>query len=512
MNRTFFSVEGVQERIKNSERYKLLTTQRKKNLLLDKCNTVVNNILHKNLQHSFNKNLGVYEPIPLNGIVLKQMLGNNYKGNSVNAQTILKLLIYEDIIETDGEYRYLNRVDPTIRQQQINKGYTAHSKKYNLCKEWQDKKVIQVPIHCVATEKKLDRFRKKQWNNIKAIRKYQNINRSSTQMLFNEEQGKHILETKNFETKKNPEMSKDRYTADFESLCVLNTLDRFEEFEDYSFYYLSPSLKCGRVFTTYNGIPSDFRRCLRLKDGSQLAEVDKKASQPFFISADYLQEVLDIQKSNDAYIYIKEIENRIILDRGSTICDITFDKIVREASKLFNLCLNGNFYKEVAEHCKKEGSPKLHRLFEEDYAEFKSQLLGYGLYNGNKHTGTQFPLKKAHAFERHLYEMFPFFMAYVRKMKSEKGYKSVSIKATTKESKIFIDGVFDTLEASRRDFVAVPVHDALIVRVDEAEEYREMLYQLIKREYKSIFDIYARQDNYGRHLKAEKLFRVTPYL
>lgn len=506
MNTTFFSVEGVERRIKNSERYKNFTTQHKKDKWLDHCNFVTNAIIKANRQHSSYKNKGEFEPVPLHSEVLKQMLGNNHKGNATNYLTTLNYLQELNIIETDGEYRYLNRVDPKARQQQIDKGYTAHAKKFNLCEEWQEKKVVVVPILCEATEKKLLRFKEKQWRNNKRVRKYQNIHRALTQVWFDHYEGKRKLEQVEFEKKVDPQHSRDTYAADFRSLCELNELNRMEEFEMHRDYYLSPSLKCGRVFHFYNRIPSAFRECLRLRDGSQLSEVDLRNSQPLIIALQYYAHLQEI-KSNDTYIeYAEQINKRIGIDIGNTICGITFSEIQKEAGQLLNSCILGKFYKDIAEHCVKEGSPELHRLLKEDYGEFKAQLLGYGLYNGNKHTGRQLPFKNAHDFERLLYIKYPSFMAYIRQMKSDKGYRSVSWKATTTESKIFIDGIFDTLEASRKDFVAVPVHDALIVRSEEAKQYRERLFQLLKTEFKPIFDIY------GTHLKAENLFRIKAYV
>lgn len=510
MNNTFFTLVGIQEKLKETPTYKSLTTENRQNLLLDKCNFVVNSIINGNRQHHNFKNGNGFSPIGLHTDVLRSQLGTHFKKGAVNYLTILNLLQEADIITSDHKYKTLSK-NPKIREQQLQKGFVAESKKYNISEQYQQQPLCTVEILHPNTIKKLQNYTKKRWNNIKGVAKYQAIHRSNTQVWFD-----HYIATDkrsqiDFSKKKNPLQSQAVYDADFVSLCQLNELHRFEEFEAHPDYYLHPSLKCGRVFHLYNRIPSVYRECLKLRGGESLSEVDKICSQPFFIIVEYYTHLQEI-KSDATYIdYTKRIEDRIRRDIDNSICNITFDDVLREAGTLLNSILlknkdnKGKFYSNVAEYCRQEGSLELHRLYEEDYGEYKRQLLGYGLYNGNKHTGRQLPLQKAHAFERHLYEMFPFFMAYIRMKKQQRGYRSVSIDATTLESKIFIDGIFNRVEATKESFFAIPVHDSLIVRSEEANRYQQILFELIKSEFKGIFDIY------GSQLTASSLFRITHY-
>ena len=504
MNNTFFTLVGIQEKLKETPTYKSLKTENRKNLLLDKCNFVVNSVINGNRQHHEYKNGNGFNPVGLHTDVLRNQLGANFKKGAVNYLTILNLLQEADIICSDHKYKTLSK-NPKIREQQLQKGFVAESKKYNISERFQQQQLYTVEILHPNTIKKLQNYTKKRWNNIKGIAKYQAIHRSLTQVWFDKYTATDKRNQIDFNKKKNPEQSQAVYDADFVSLCQLNELHRFEEFEAHPDYYLHPSLKCGRVFHLYNRIPSIYRESLLLRGGGTLSEVDLRNSQPLLIALQYYAHLQEI-KSNATYIdYAKRIGDRIGIDIDSSICNITFEEIMREAGKLLNSCLLGKFYSNIAEYCRQEGDLQSYRLLQEDKGEFKRLVLGYGLYNGNKHTGKQLPLKKAHDFEKYLYQMYPAFMGYIRMKKQQKGYRSVSIDATTVESKIFIDGIFNRVEARKESFFAIPVHDSLIVRREEAVRYKQILFELIKREFKGIFDIY------GNQLTASSLFRITHY-
>ena len=92
--------------------------------------------------------------------------------------------------------------------------------------------------------------------------------------------------------------------------------------------------------------------------------------------------------------------------------------------------IKGVFYKRVAEQALKDGDVDFYNLFTDDYSEFKSKVLGEGLYF------LSIPLASIKPSEKYLMELYPTFMSWLRKKKYMYNYKSISIDAQKFESDI----------------------------------------------------------------------------
>lgn len=436
------SIDGIHHLIKQTPYYKGKRPSEKP-VFIDKCNLFLNWIYEGN-RHNWE--LSQYKPVPLHRNILRNQLGRHEN------EIIIKILQELNIIEVNQGYTsalFAAKLSKTTGTK-IN----PVSKQYGISQAMKNGgKIIKVGVISQRMEKKLRAYKSK------VIKGYcsQPMHR---QIIDNLIELKFIPGTKKVLEallKPEPGTEKDIYFREaFNQLQELNEYTDITDYIDSPHFYYTQSKKVGRVFHYFATIPKGFRESLKLKDGTPLAEIDLKNSQPLIIALNYLQ-------ANDG-------------------------KLNKSDGMLLNDVMDGNFYKRVAEQARKNNDEEMYNLFEQNYSKFKAVVLGQGLYFN------YLPLTAIKPVERYLIQLYPYFMHYVRELKRLQGYKYISQQAQAIESRIFIDNIF-TLD---NNLFAVPVHDSLLVRCDEV---KEILSKLVR----SFLDTFSFLDSD----QARELFRIT---
>lgn len=177
----------------------------------------------------------------------------------------------------------------------------------------------------------------------------------------------------------------------------------------------------------------------------------------------------DIGGEGTRGICVAEIRNDDVLENFINQLENLCDN--KDASQIIWDVLDGVFYKRVAEQALKDGDTDFYNLFTDDYSEFKSKVLGQGLYF------ILIPVEEVKPSEKYLMELYPTFMSWLRERKYKTDYKTISIEAQRLESDIFIRQLYTDLD---EDKFAIPIHDSIICKVEDVEFFRNRLIKIVQ--------------------------------
>lgn len=486
------SVNGLNIAIQQTELYKSKRPTAKK-ILIDRCNFLINSIVDGN-RHKWN--VSDYEAVPLNREILKQQLGNR-------EYTVIKDLLsnlgyinigIEYISPFKAAWLNKNRIEyglyPNVK---------TESKKYSLTDKAKDKGIVKVGVLSPKTESRLLKYKSSLLKTyLKDKQIHSKIIFNLTELHFQNDKAVNIY---NEYTLNNDNLEQALYYQNtFNVLKKMNTYSIAENFINCQDFYYTQSKLVNRVFHYYSTIPKQYREFLKHKTGGQLAEIDLKNSQPFIIVMNYINglfaphNILNEKTKKSPNIEIDKMKGKGGKGKGKEIDGICGAKsfLDLDTQNLLDSVLNGTFYKVVAEHGLKQGNKDYYNLYLNDYSTFKGKVLGEGLYFN------LIPKDKIKESERYLLDMYPNFMEWVRKTKSKKGYKSISINAQITESDLFINDLFLSLEHEKH--FAVPFHDSIIVKADEVNFYLDRLINI----FENRFEMLDKE-------QIKKLFRISLY-
>lgn len=400
-------------------------------VFIDKCNWLINSIIIGNKHY---RELYQFEPVPLNKLIIRKQLGNK------ESTTIINLLEEMDIIMVDRSYLSSTQANITNRKRELlgikKVPVKAVSMKYGLTDKAKMMGLHTVPILSERMEKK---FRIHKEDLLKKYLEDKQIHRkiifNLTEIYFDFEKARPIL---NKVLVNKNSLSHFHYQDCFNTLCTFNNLETIEDYIGCSQFHYTQAPRVNRVFHYFSNVPKVFRHCLSLKDGSGMSEIDLRNSQPLLMSLKFVE------------------------DNPTSSCSILED------------VLSGNFYQSIAEKVKAEGDIATYNLYLNDYSAFKALVLGEGLFY------FVLPKNGVKAMEKHLTDMYPCFMKYIRNKKISEGYKSPSIEAQRLESDIFIRDLFISLHHGE---FAVPIHDSILVKRAEVNLFMEKLVTIFETRF-----------------------------
>lgn len=446
------SINGLHKDIATTEFY-LTRRPKAKKVLIDKANWFIQSIINHQKHH---KEFEKFQPVPLNSVILKNMLGCK------DYQTIINILVDLEYIKVNHNYtstafiNYCNSQRKAEGKQPLT-NVKPESKKYGITKKAFNEGITPVGVLTSNMRIKIRKYKVEKFNKYyKDEQVHRKIINSLMQLDFNP-QNPNALEALHAEGMSN---NKKRFYEDiYNDLQELKNLKELDDYARCDFMYYTQSTNVDRVFHYFSNIPKAYRKSLTLKGGAQLAEIDLRNSQPLIIAMNY--------------IMTKEI-------KFDTSDHMLFEDVVL-----------GNLYSRLKDEALKNNDKELYELYSIDYNKFKAKVLGDGLYFN------YVPLHKIRPMEKYLIDLYPSFMKQVRGLKLKNGYKSISHEAQKIESSIFITRLFSQLEPGD---IAIPVHDSIIVEEDKVDYYVEKLIKIIKEKF-SILDEYY----------IKKLLRVTYY-
>jgi len=460
-----YSVNGLHNAIRASETYLELTTRTNKpmqaNLLIDKCNVFMHSIILKNFWNF--RETGIIKPVRIS----RQTLGDQL-GRWTYIDAVKRILTELGVIYTDEYYSTKVRRSPRYSPHK-----EAQAKSYIITKEWANKGIAKVGVLDQRTEKKYKDWKKKQYKQLLGMVKHKRILRNLSELYFNEEVAisafNELTPFVDDPKTKDPNLRTLHYATNWDTLVRLNKVETYPALlDDTSFFY--DKAKTNRIYHTYANTPSIYRESLRHQDGSTLIELDLKNSQPTMLFLDY------IQKWTQCTTYIEEVikkakerDNKERYISGAFIP--SYENYLKEYPELLKDILNGDLYESVANYALCQGNEAYYDMYKSNRSEFKTEVLANGLFN------VLLPIDKAHILERYLLEMYPQFITYLRAEKVLNDYKYISQLAQRLEASIFIDGIFDADLGTDFFGFAVPIHDSLIVKESEEDDWRALLYR-----------------------------------
>lgn len=198
-----------------------------------------------------------------------------------------------------------------------------------------------------------------------------------------------------------------------------------------------PSIRYGRVYHIAANIPKHIRNCMRTKDNKLLWEVDMSSAQLSLLVMEWLKEL----KSNNVIVN-KEMQEEINLH--------------------LNLLNKGGFYEYIQDNSKV--------CREMEYSLLKFNILK----TLNQKT---YPSKLFKELKR----LFPYFIDFIvhKKIPNHEELSHIGMRA---ESSIFIAEYM----ALPKEVFALPIHDCILVKEENAELIKERLIQRTKSNYKGI--------------------------
>lgn len=449
------SINKLHRLVEQTDLYKSKIKRSDRELLIDKSNLIIDTIVRGN-RHCYG--IQDYEPVNLNNEILRTQLGTNYK-------EILCMLIDLDIIQTDNSYMSTSiakRLTSTT-----NRTYFAKSKSYGLT---DSAKKMDIKNVGVLNERTIKRINKHRINIIKSYLKDNEIHAkiiyNTTNLYFNltdEEQalGNIIIDN---DTQFN------HLSQIFKDLLNLNTLKTTDDLMRSNNYFYNANNKVGRVYHYYTTIPKYFRKQLRHTDGTKLAEIDLRNSQPLILGLIFRQAILNEATPN--FLINNTYINTSVLkwfDANKTKLVDVNPTVIRELDALLKELFEGTFYKTI-----QNKATELGVSLGANIDEIKKEILKT-FYKINSKVGPgecQDPTCEL-TTEDVISSIFPNFIKFIRRIKSERHYKELSHIAQIYESQIFINRTFPNLKHAK-DF-AVPIHDSLIVKVTEIDYYKDLL-------------------------------------
>ena len=374
----------------------------------------------------------------------------------------------------------------------------AESKKYSLTPLAISKGICKVGVLSKKTEYKLKAYKKDIIESYLLDKQiHSKILFNTTELYFDDKKALPYLD-KVLNDHDTSEGKAKFYKEKYNSLIAISKCKTMEEhIQQQGFYYIV-SKKVNRVFAYYSNIPKEFRYCFNHKDGSKLAEIDKSNSLPFIMAMEYLNEKYKSNETNE-HTYINNNVNDAKQDIRYNIRGNKEDRVLSvlvrfndNDKKLYNDVVNGDLYKSIAEEGLKNNDVEFYNLFNDSYTDFKTEVLAKGLFC------KLLPLKAIKKAERYLMNIYPDFANYQRNTKQAKGFESPSIESQIIESELIVNNIFIELEHGNE--FATPLHDALMVKVNDVELFKSKLIDIFKNRFPML-----------EGADMNKLFKVTYY-
>jgi len=328
------SLIGLNKLVQSSKEYKKKKHPTAKNLLIDRCNFVIDCINNGNRHKKGEK--ANFEAVPIHSNTLTIYLGNNYK-------TTINLLKRLDIV-TVNDY-YISTVEAIRRSEKNETQVFPESKKYGLTKKALKMELDKVGVLSKATERRLKKHKEEH------IKQY--VNHPIHKKILNnlsrvKYEGEEII------LKWRKEEQSLYYQKSFKDLKRWNKKPIDKLILDHNFYY-APS-KYGRIYHSLATLPSAYFERLKHKDNSLLSEIDLRQAQPFIIALMYCK------ASNDTTI--------------------------------LNDFINQDWYKLVSEFCKLNGFQALGDLYDKSRKDFKTTIIADAFYSPSNRKKPMQILKK----------------------------------------------------------------------------------------------------------------------
>lgn len=443
------SLNGLNTLVKETDYYKNKLKPTDKNLLIDKTNIVIHNIVNAN-RHI--RTIQDYQPTALNVQILKHQLGRNYK-------EIINLLLDIDIIETDNKYltsstanKISKETNFKVNPQSKNYGLTANAKQMQIAKVGVLTKRIEKKI-LITKAKELDHYLKddvhfKIINNLKDL----------TFIINNLDEALELIDLKN-------QIVTDHATDCFNALHKLNDITSIEQLKTSLDFFYSANNKGARVFHYYSNIPKLFRENLRHSDGTRLVELDLKNSQPLILTLLFFKAVTstindiptakNTKANNNVVNWFDANRNTLIKSIAPTQTE--FLMLTAELNLLFDEMVNRTFYSTILDEMQVQISEKQVK---------KNVLKSLYSYPNEKLTETDSIIKN----------LYPYFFEFIRLIKKLRSNKELSHLAQLYESNVFIDKVFTQLDSN---IFAIPVHDSLLVKESDLHLVKRIIIEAI---------------------------------
>jgi len=328
------SLIGLNKIVQNSKEYKKQKRPTAKNLLIDRCNFVIDCINSGNRHKKGEK--ANFEAVPIPSTILRAQLSDKYKD-------VINLLKRLDIITVNDSY--LSTLEAIKRSENTETPVYPESKKYGLTKNALKMDLDKVGVLSKATERRIRKYKEeKHKQHLKEPIHAKLINNLSQVKYKGEEI---ILDWKSEEQSL-------YYQKSFKDLKRWNKKSTDKLILDHNFYY-APS-KYGRIYHSLATLPKAYFKQLKHKDNSLLSEIDLRQAQPFIIALMYCK------ASND--------------------------------TNILNDFINQDWYKLVSEFCKLNGFQTLGNLYDTDRPEFKKTIIADAFYSPSNRKKPMQVLKK----------------------------------------------------------------------------------------------------------------------
>lgn len=458
------SLIGLNKLIKSNAYYKLATPESKKKLI-DRCNF----ICHCIIQGNYHKKgiIKDFKVINIHSDNIRFILGEHYYIK------ILNLLFDLDIVRPDGNHYIVGET----------------SKAYYFTEYAQSFDIGAVGVLSKTLGKRLVKYRKRKLiNHLKHPVHAKQI-RNLCELRFN---GKQVSKTWD---SKDPIAQEIFYGSTFSNLVRFNGYTSTDDFIiDHSFYYY-PS-KFGRTYHYFSNIPKLYRYQLEHISGESIIEIDMNQAQPLFLALSYEEfryvSRRDVKQKEEQQElgYLYELNKQFMSDNKYNV-SFSYDLIEKHdktavstlhytddvceelgMSEVLHDCLTKDFYIEVRDHVYTMGDDRLIKKYGKmSRKDIKKEIVSNGLYAKNEHS--QNDIFKV------MSSKYPEFMEFVRLFKIKFNHESLPQMAQSRESTIFIDGLFNRID----DEFAVTVHDALLCKLSEADEFEAILISLMQQNY-----------------------------
>jgi hypothetical protein len=445
------SIEGLNLLIKETDEYKNKVKKTDRNLLIDKANLVINNIINKNKNVW---NLKEFEPVSLHSSILLKQLGRNYRD-------IMDMLLNLNIIETDGSY-----LSKSFTKRKDNTFVYARSKAYGLTEKSKGMKIGKVGVLTRRIEKKIMVYKVSEIN--KHLKKgvHNKIIDNLKDLTFTLDS---LDDALNLVKPKNAD-ELNHYTAVYDELKELNSINSVKELKVSDSFFYNTENKVGRSYHYYTNIPRVYRKHLRHSNGDRLVELDLKSSQPLILALLLKEAINDVkndsvivnnktQKNTSMVRWFEENKTNIISSIAPTVRE--YRELNSELERLFNKMVKGEFYQSLQDG-----------LNQDDYSQLKVNVLK---------TIFKTPKKYLSKDEKVIEAEYPYFLKFMRYVKIQRSNKELAHLTQIYESTIFIDKVFGKLG---KDVFALPVHDSIITTEKYKDEVQKTIVNSIVETFK----------------------------
>lgn len=417
-----YSIKGFPQLLKASGSLDNLSRGVDKLNFYDKCNWVITTIARKN--YAINKSFDKY--VEIHSGLLKKYLGTEY---------------YKTIIETLSS---LNLIE-------VNNSYSTgrNSKSYRITTEALLKGITTDIIRNKQFERRLHRLAEAEYKEVVKDPVFEKILYNTAQLYLLNEQFYYVeqlMPDRKYEevngylndiSEPFNEFQMKRYEDYYKGFRALNNTSTPLEVYKSPLCFTPTLSEFGRVYHIAASIPGHIRTCMRTKDNELIWEVDMSSAQLSLLVMEWLKEL--------------------------KTASVSINKPLKEEIDLCLHLLNkGGFYKHIQDNSKV--------CREMEYSLLKLNILK----TLNKR---YYPSQLLSELKR----LFPFFIDFIIKKKTP-NHKVVSHMGFRAESAIFIDEYM----VLPKDMFAIPIHDCILVKEENAQMVKERLIQRTKSIYKGI--------------------------